>query len=59
MFRPMTGKVANLIIAGEDKDDDEDADDFLVEEKQKDTLDLLTENNAQPTDVMKHFSTKI
>ena len=42
----MTGKVANVILAGDDADDGDDGDDFLVEEKPKDNLDLLTENTA-------------
>lgn len=50
-YRPLTGKVANVIVAGKDDDDDDAADEFLVEEKPKDTLDLLTETAAAPTDV--------
>lgn len=46
----MTGKVANVIVAGDDKDDD-DGDEFLVEEKPKDNLDLLTEAPSAPTEV--------
>ena len=48
--RPTTGKVANVIVAGDEKDDD-DGDEFLVEEKPKDTLDLLTEAPTAKTDV--------
>ena len=44
--RPATGKVANVILAGDDADSDgddgDDANEFLVEEKAKDELDLLT-----------------
>lgn len=44
--RPQTGRVANVILAGDDKDDDDDGDEFLVEEKPKDDLDFLTENTG-------------
>ena len=37
----MTGKVANVIVANDDDADEaDDADEFLVEEKTKDDLDL-------------------
>lgn len=49
--RPMTGKVANVIVAGEDDKDDDDGDDFLVEEKPKDTLDLITESQTTQENV--------
>ena len=49
-FRPQTGKVSNVIIAGDD-DKDEDEDDFLVEEKPKDDLDLKTETLAPDNEV--------
>ena len=41
LFRPQTGKVANVILDGADEDDD--ADEFLVEEKPKDALELEIE----------------
>ena len=50
--RPMTGKVANVIVAGDDKDDDDDGDEFLVEEKPKDNADLLAEEPSAQTDVI-------
>ena len=40
-FRPQTGKVANVILDGAEEDDD--ADEFLVEEKPKDALELEME----------------
>ena len=51
----MTGKVANVIIAGDDREDDDDGEDFLVEEKPKDDLDLLTETPSAPTEVRKQW----
>jgi len=42
--RPTTGKVANVIV--DDGIQDDDADEFLVEEKPKDNLDLDTENTS-------------
>ena len=50
ILRPQTGKVSNVIIAGDD-DKDEDEDDFLVEEKPKDDLDLKTETLAPDNEV--------
>lgn len=44
--RPQTGKVANVIVDTGNNDDEDDADEFLVEEKPKDNLDLDTENTA-------------
>ncbi|TRY80991.1 hypothetical protein TCAL_08853 [Tigriopus californicus] len=44
--RPQTGRVANVILAGDEKDDDDDGEEFLVEEKPKDDLDFLTENSG-------------
>ena len=49
--RPMTGKVANVIVAGEDDKDEDDGDDFLVEEKPKDTIDLITESQTTQENV--------
>jgi len=40
--RPTTGKVANVIV--DDGNNDDDADEFLVQEAPKDNLDLDTEN---------------
>ena len=40
-FRPQTGKVANVILDG--ADDDDDADEFLIQEKPKDALELEME----------------
>ena len=42
--RPQTGKVANVIV--DDGNNEDDADEFLVEEKPKDNLDLDTENTT-------------
>ena len=50
-FRPQTGKVTNVILAGDVNDDDDD-DEFLVEEKPKDDLDLKTESMAPDNEVM-------
>ena len=47
-FRPQTGKVANVILAGTG-DDSDDAEEFLVEEKPKDQLDLIAEASANTT----------
>ena len=47
-FRPQTGKVANVILAGTG-DDSDDAEEFLVEEKPKDQLDLIAEASASTT----------
>ena len=44
--RPQTGKVANVIVDDGNHDNDDDADEFLVEEKPKDNLDLDTENTT-------------
>ena len=44
--RPQTGKVANVIVDDGNGDNDDDADEFLVEEKPKDNLDLDTENTT-------------
>ena len=59
-FRPQTGKVANVILDG--ADDDDDADEFLVEEKPKDALELEMEprpasstNLANVSYVHQHF----
>ena len=46
--RPTTGKVANVILAGAG-DDSDDAEEFLVEEKPKDQLDLIAEASANTT----------
>ena len=48
--RPQTGKVTNVILAGDVNDDDDD-DEFLVEEKPKDDLDLKTESMAPDNEV--------
>ena len=45
IFRPQTGKVANVILDG--ADDDDDADEFLIQEKPKDALEL--EMEPRPT----------
>ena len=45
----MTGKVANVILAGSEDDDENE---FLVEEKPKDNLDLLTEDSTQNIEVL-------
>ena len=50
-FRPQTGKVTNVILAGDD-DKDDDEEDFLVEEKPKDDLDLKTETSAPDNEVI-------
>ena len=47
--RPTTGKVANVIV--DDGIQDDDADEFLVEEKPKDNLDLDTENTSVDVNV--------
>ena len=50
-FRPQTGKVTNVILAGDD-DKDDDEEDFLVEEKPKDDLDLKTETSVPDNEVI-------
>ena len=47
--RPQTGKVANVIV--DDGTHEDDADEFLVEEKPKDNLDLDTENTSVDVNV--------
>ena len=42
-FRPQTGKVANVILDGDEANQDDDADEFLIEEKPKDALELEIE----------------
>ena len=49
--RPQTGKVANVIVDDGNNDNDDDADEFLVEEKPKDNLDLDTENTTMDANV--------
>ena len=45
--RPTTGKVANVIVdTGSNENDDDDADEFLVQEVPKDNLDLDTTENT-------------
>ena len=45
--RPTTGKVANVIVdTGANENDDDDADEFLVQEVPKDNLDLDTTENT-------------
>ena len=48
-FRPQTGKVANVILDG--ADDDDDADEFLVQEKPKDALELEMEPRPSSTNL--------
>merc|ERR1712080_416879 len=43
MGRPQTGNVANVILDGDEANQDDDADEFLVEEKPKDALELEIE----------------
>ena len=55
--RPQTGKVANVILASDDKDgglkvdDDDDAEAYLVEEAPKDNLSLELEATAAAASV--------
>ena len=55
-YRPQTGKVANVILDG--NEDDDDADEFLVEEKPKDALELEMEprpsSSLNATDVIQY-----
>ena len=55
-FRPQTGKVTNVILDG--NEDDDDADEFLVEEKPKDALELEMEprpsSSLNATDVIQY-----
>ena len=57
-YRPQTGKVANVILDG--NEDDDDADEFLVEEKPKDALELEMEprpsSSLNATDVNIYIS---
>ena len=45
-YRPTTGKVANVIVDDGANEDDDDADEFLVQEAPKDNLDLDTTENT-------------
>ena len=47
--RPQTGKVANVILDGDEGNADDDADEFLVEEKPKDAIDLDLDITAATT----------
>ena len=51
--RPQTGKVANIILAN-DEDQEDDADTYIVEEAPKDDLSLALQQTGPDTDVS-HF----